>query len=130
MSKQTSGSFSSPRESSTDGIALMKGLFRQRRWTPLRKDYMRNVKRRLISLRQARSVRGARQAFCLAPLLFVSAGFRPRLAPPWIGRAPAAKLSRYGAALRVIDPHDPMAANTHMRGGQTRYKQSLAMEEV
>ena len=26
-----------------------------------------------------------------------AAGFRPRLTPPWIGRAPAAKLSRYGA---------------------------------
>ena len=35
--------------------------------------------------------------FAWPPCFFVSAGFRPRLAPPWIGRAPAAKLSRYGA---------------------------------
>jgi len=34
------------------------------------------------------------------PLFFFAAGFCPRLPPPWIGRAPAAKLSRYGAANR------------------------------
>ena len=42
---------------------------------------------------QARSVRGPGPLrFAWPPCFFVSAGFRPRLAPSWIGRAPAAKI--------------------------------------
>ena len=40
-------------------------------------------------------------AFCLAPLLFCISGLSSTLGPPWIRRAPAAKLSRYGAENRV-----------------------------
>ena len=53
-----------------------------------------------VQTNQARSVRGARgtgpPAFCLAPF-FACGGLSSTLGPPWIGRAPAAKLSRYGA---------------------------------
>ena len=48
--KRTSGSFSSPRESSTDGTVSTKGLFLRGQWTLLRRDYKRNAKRRWIFL--------------------------------------------------------------------------------
>ena len=71
---------------------------------------------------QARSVRGARG---LAPLRFAwppcffCGGLSSTLGPPWIGRAPAAKFSRYGADCSpthaVISSLLLMSVDTHTR---------------